>query len=158
MEPGQQERESLIREIFRDMIALGREIVGQRRTPHSAIGVSEAQGMALHFIANVDGLGIRQIADTMRVTSSAATQFVDSLVRAGLLVRETDPDDRRSVRVSLTDEGRNRLEELQRVKLAGIAQVLSFLSDEELRTFRDLLRKIINGQTRQREGQREPDH
>ncbi len=146
-----QDRESLIREIFRDMISVRREIFGQRAVSHSALGVPRAQGMALHIVANAAGLGIKQIADVMRVSSSAATQFVDSLVRAGLLTRESDPDDRRTVRVSLTSAGKSKLEEFQRLHFQNATEVFSSLSDQELSTFHALLRKIIDGQPRQRE-------
>src|SRR5437899_2288034 len=52
---------------------------------------------------------VRQIAETAGVTPPTATRLVDGLERAGLLRRTRSETDRRTVLVSLTDAGRERL-------------------------------------------------
>lgn len=142
------DREELVRAVLSDLLFLRRRVFGQRGGPRPDGGVAPAQGIALHMIANAGDLGIRRIAELMGVSRSAVTQFVDSLVGAGLLTRETDPGDRRSVRLSLTGEGRRAADELQRRQFDGASRLLSPLSDEELRTFKALLGKITCGQPR----------
>ena len=77
------------------------------------------------------------------VTSGTMTNRVDRLVTRGLVRRESDPDDRRSVRVELTDVGRTTVDgalvdllEAEHALLAGL--------DEPARTsLADGLRRLL---------------
>ena len=46
------------------------------------------------------------------LTSAGASLFVDKLVNAGVLKREEDPNDRRNIVISVTDEGQKFLKEI----------------------------------------------
>jgi DNA-binding MarR family transcriptional regulator len=51
------------------------------------------------------GAPLAAIIDDLGVSKQAAGQLVDTLVLRGYLDREVDPDDRRRLRVSLTERG-----------------------------------------------------
>ncbi|WP_329052077.1 MarR family transcriptional regulator [Amycolatopsis sp. NBC_01488] len=51
--------------------------------------------------------GMGDLGATLGLEKSSLTGLVDRAVRRGLVRREPDPDDRRAVRVVLTDEGRD---------------------------------------------------
>jgi DNA-binding MarR family transcriptional regulator len=55
-------------------------------------------------------LGISRIGEEMGVSNAAASQAVDRLVQIGLIERTEDPDDRRSKRLKLTQEGKALVE------------------------------------------------
>jgi DNA-binding MarR family transcriptional regulator len=88
------------------------------------------------------GLSMHQVAEALSVTPSSATQLVDRLVRLGLVERLREEEDRRLVRVQLSEAARQRFEEMMRLHLRGLAAVTEPLSDEELRTLVDLLARI----------------
>ena len=46
------------------------------------------------------------------LTSAGASLFVDKLVNAGVLKREEDPNDRRNIVISVTEEGQQFLKEI----------------------------------------------
>jgi DNA-binding MarR family transcriptional regulator len=138
-----QARDHIIQEIVEDMALMGRRIASQRKIPPADRKISRGQVIVLTIVGNRDGLSIKDIAESMHISGSAATQLVDSLVRAGLLAREVDPNDRRIMRISLTDEGKSRLEKFRKARLEAMGEILSPLSRQELETFRNLLRKII---------------
>lgn len=48
---------------------------------------------------------MRQFSEQLALPLSSATRVADWLVHAGYLARQTDPDDRRLVRVTLTENG-----------------------------------------------------
>ena len=77
------------------------------------------------------------------VTSATMTHRIDRLESAGLVTRAPDPDDRRGVRVALTDAGRERvdaaLEDLVRAEDALLAGV----SPAERSALAALLRRIL---------------
>jgi DNA-binding MarR family transcriptional regulator len=73
------------------------------------------------------------------------TGQADRLAGAGLIVRRPDPDDRRTVLVSLTPEGRGAAESALTAYLGAGEQALSVLSEDEKDTLAELLRKLLVG-------------
>ncbi len=55
--------------------------------------------------------GITDLSEKMDISTAAASQLVDKLVQAGLLVRAEDPHDRRAKLVALTPKGRQLIEQ-----------------------------------------------
>lgn len=60
---------------------------------------------------------IGDLAESLMLKQSSATELVDRAERAGLVVRAADPRDGRVVQVRLTARGRRKLEELSRLHL-----------------------------------------
>lgn len=140
----EQDRKRLVHEIFEGIVFLRRKISSFQRFSPGVGNLPPAQGIVLRIVARQDNLSIKEIAEIMRVSGSAITQLVDSLVKAGFLMREVNPRDRRTLRISLTDDGRSKLEEFKKFHRENLGQVLSPLSDQDLETFRNLLWKILN--------------
>ena len=65
-----------------------------------------------------------ELAKTVRVTSPTMTRVIDRLVEMGLVHRETDPDDRRAIRLALTPAGRRVLARQSKELSARIRLVL----------------------------------
>lgn len=78
------------------------------------------------------------------VLPSTITFETDKLVAAGFLTRESDPSDRRVVRLSLTDEGRALHQETVRTVNAFLEPALASLSPAELEQFLTTFRKIVD--------------
>jgi DNA-binding MarR family transcriptional regulator len=49
---------------------------------------------------------VNRLAELLAVTKQSASKLVDDMVRAGFLERDPDPDDRRRVRIVLSERGR----------------------------------------------------
>jgi len=73
-----------------------------------------------------------QIAIIQGVTAATATTLVTTLETRGWVVRERDPDDRRRVVVSLTEDGSKVLEAGDVVAESAMADLLARLSPEQL--------------------------
>jgi DNA-binding MarR family transcriptional regulator len=91
-----------------------------------------------------EGVSVKELAEDAGVTPGAITQFVDTLVEKRLVAREGDPNDRRVVRLKLTDRARNQFEQFRTEQLASMCSVFDVLSDEELRQLISLMTKIDN--------------
>lgn len=110
-----------------------------RRTEENAraAGVTPQQYQLLLAIKGQPGrewASVSDLAESLQVTHHAAVGLVDRCVRAGLVRREPDPDDRRQVRVILADQGEevlNRLSQRNRAELRALQQALRlpFLED-----------------------------
>jgi DNA-binding MarR family transcriptional regulator len=60
-----------------------------------------------------DGVHVKDLAHQLCLDSSSLTGHLDRLERAALVVRQDDPDDRRAVRVFLTEKGRHLKDQLE---------------------------------------------
>lgn len=80
---------------------------------------------------------------TSMVTSGAITHRVDRLVGKGLVTRATDPENRRTVRVSLTDAGRKLVDEAVAHHLDNERRLLTPLTESEQEQLASLLRRLL---------------
>ena len=60
-----------------------------------------------------DGVHVKDLAKQLCLDSSSLTGHLDRLERIALVVRQDDPDDRRAVRVFLTEKGRSLQDQLE---------------------------------------------
>ena len=73
---------------------------------------AKAMGQQRDLLAAVDataGGTLNQVAARVKRGAPAVSRAVDALVRAGLVDRQPDPDNRRRLQLRLTEAGRNRL-------------------------------------------------
>jgi DNA-binding MarR family transcriptional regulator len=77
------------------------------------------------------------------VTSGAITNRIDRLAGRGLVERVPDQEDRRSVRVRLTDQGRTLIDEIMAAHVANEVRLLATLAPEERNQLAGLLRGLL---------------
>jgi len=76
------------------------------------------------------------VAQQLKLSAGAVTELVESLVREGLVRRDTDPDDRRAVVLALTAEGRTICKRYELAASSALAQVLGRLTPPQRRRLR----------------------
>lgn len=144
-------RQQLVLDIVRDIASLRRNMAVHRHEAHPPEQhLSGAQAELLFTVAHNQGLSIKDLAETMHVTGSAVTQLVESLVKIDMLVRESDPDDRRACCVRLSKKGSERFKKFKDHFIKKLSKLLNPLSDDELATFSNLFKKILENQKPQK--------
>jgi DNA-binding MarR family transcriptional regulator len=98
-------------------------------------------GVLAHLSAN-EGITQQTLSERLFVTKGNVCGLIGRLEERGLVVRESDPEDRRSNRLLLTPEGRELIEQVIPVNEQFISDYMSVLSAEELETLRTLLRRL----------------
>ncbi|WP_199610133.1 MarR family winged helix-turn-helix transcriptional regulator [Flocculibacter collagenilyticus] len=84
-----------------------------------------------------------QLLNTLMLSSGAMTNRVDRLEAKGYVKRSPDPNDRRGVLVSLTDEGYKLISEVIVAHVDKGNFLVSPLSKQEQTELADLLKKLI---------------
>jgi DNA-binding MarR family transcriptional regulator len=110
--------------------------------PCSALGVSTAEG---HLLSYLEGFAPCPISEILRVFGhkpSTMTSMLGRLERAGLVSRETDPEDRRSVRVSLTRNGSAVAGRLNRIVRDLEARIGARVGTRDLKGFRAVMAAV----------------
>ena len=109
---------------------------------HRPAGWSLA-GFRVMFLLWVGGpMESFEIARLAGLSRAAISSAVNTLERDGLVDRRRESDDRRVVTVYLTDDGAARLEAAYRAQNVRERELLGNLSDDELDTLTELMRRI----------------
>lgn len=85
-----------------------------------------------------------QLFEVLMMSSGGMTNQLDRLQKAGLIERRPNPADRRSMLVSLTDEGLALVNETVPQHVDNETRALSPLSREEQQTLNALLAKLMD--------------
>lgn len=86
-----------------------------------------------------------EFSNALSVPLSTTTRIADWLVDNGYIQRLSDSEDRRIVRVALTDTGRELYEAIDTYIKQRLQQILSSLTDEEMTTLLTLVGKVVAG-------------
>ncbi|MGH3917025.1 MAG: MarR family winged helix-turn-helix transcriptional regulator [Pseudonocardiaceae bacterium] len=86
----------------RDLIMAGDQY---RHAVAAALGVGIPEAVTLDHLYHAGQLTPTAIADRLGMTTASVTGLLDRLAASGYLTRNPNPRDRRSILVTLTDEG-----------------------------------------------------
>ena len=104
------------------------------------LGLTFGQARALRLLSRAaEPVRIGELAVRLEVVPRSATTMIDTLEGAGLVARQADPTDRRSVLVGLTDRGLALLKRLSRVRRASAEALFARLTATERKRLLELL-------------------
>jgi len=97
------------------------------------MGIGPAQSSALSVVVFGGPLTLNKLADAEQVKPPTMSRVVEALVKEGLVRREINRDDRRSVTISPTDKGTKLLHEGRNRREKRLIKLLSKLDADEVR-------------------------
>jgi len=92
--------------------------------------------MQLHYRG---ACGMSKVSEGFDITPAGASQLVDKLVQSGLIQRVEDPQDRRAKLLSLTDKGRDLVQQGIEERYRWVDQLAERLTAEERSQVSDAL-------------------
>lgn len=92
-------------DVFRLVDQLNKKLERVQRLTVRDTGLTPPQYVTLSQLWEQDGQPLKDLAAGNHCTPATMTTIVDGLERKGLVTRQPNPEDRRSLQVRLTDEG-----------------------------------------------------
>ena len=108
------------------------------------LGITGTQASMLFMIAVGKCSTAAELAREYAIDASAVTRLLDRVEKRGLLSRVRSIEDRRVVRLELTDEGRALAERLPPIFRSVLDQVLDGFTPEEVGFLKSMLRRILS--------------
>jgi MarR family transcriptional regulator, organic hydroperoxide resistance regulator len=108
----------------------------------AALGLSPSEQNVLAVLADQQARAVGAIAHATGTKPTTLTSVLDRLAARGLLVRELDPADRRSFRISLTKSGRQAAAAVHEAVTGLERAALGAVSDAEIAGFRAVVRAL----------------
>ena len=106
---------------------------------HRIGGKKRGQDTILTVISQHPGITQKEIGEILSIQPASVSELLMKLERKGLVLREKDENDRRSIKVQLTEGGCNHLAEPG----AEMTDPFQSLSAEEQEQLRSLLDKLL---------------
>lgn len=130
--------------LIENLLRLSHQTMMQMDVALEDAGLTGAKMWALkHLMESDEPLGVTALADCMGSGKSNATQIIDRLETEGLVRRVPHPEDRRSIRVEVTEEGARRYEVGVGIRASVSASILETLNTDEQQQFESLLDKLL---------------
>jgi DNA-binding MarR family transcriptional regulator len=128
-------------QLFETLMKFDKTLLRMRGRILSSFGLTTSQAEIL--LLSLETPRINQLAETLAITSSAATQLVESIEDKGLVKRRRAIDDKRAVEVHLTRSGKKLIKQIEATKKKFATELLDTLDEEEVCTVLIMHRKII---------------
>lgn len=138
------DRKKLIEKILENISAIKREVTTEMHALFNEMSVTHSQWIALHFVKKNRDINIKDLANLLGVTSSAATQIVDGLVKKELLSRKRNPDDRRTLKIELSEKSKNQFDLIKDKNFKILSSLFDVLDNNELLKYCELNNKVVS--------------
>jgi DNA-binding MarR family transcriptional regulator len=112
----------------------------------SALDLSPPHAGILRFVSASGGISQQALAGHLRILPSRLVILIDQLEEGGMVERRSDPADRRSYALYLTDQGRETLKTIGRLARDHQEALLISLSPDERELLGSLLRRVADQQ------------
>ncbi len=137
-------RSQLIQNFFASMDSMARIGIQQGKAHERPKNLPpQAQMGALFMVSHRGPLTIKDLSQAFGMTSSAATQLVNGLVKGGYLGRKEDTVDRRKISLILTAKGKKAISIAKEHRMKKMIQMLEPLTDTELAQLLKIQSKIV---------------
>lgn len=107
--------------------------------------ITPAQWGVLMVLDTQGKSNVKDIASTLKISSSAATQLIDGLVAHGYVVRQEDTNDRRRIILFISKKSEKEISRIKKQIIEKFLTSFSVLSDAELDQLILLNKKIVDG-------------
>ncbi|MBE3116015.1 MarR family transcriptional regulator [Candidatus Bathyarchaeota archaeon] len=113
----------------------------------SQLNVTSVQAMVLGFLDDEDRITSSELGKRTELDSATLTGILDRLEAAGFIERKGNPDDRRSISIHLTRQGKLMSREATRVITEANLEFLEVLTDAQKNDLHGIIKKLrLNAQ------------
>jgi DNA-binding MarR family transcriptional regulator len=135
------------RQFVHDMLAFAARIQEVRSRLGQVIGLAGQKYTVLIAIAHLQdqdgGVGINEIAQHLHLSGAFVTIETNSLIKAGLVVKRTNPQDRRRVLLTITPKAARLLERLTTVQAPVNDALFRRLSEDDFTSLRQTVSQLV---------------
>lgn len=106
------------------------------------LSITPVQALVLGFLSDEDRITSSELGKRTELDSATMTGILDRLEAAGLIERQGNPADRRSIKIHLTEQGKALAGEAVRIIAEANREFLAILTEQEQEELRSLIRKL----------------
>ncbi len=139
------DRLARLEEVMEGFYALKRKMISEVPASAHRPRITHSQWLVLFIVSRAAGTTIKEISRLMGITSSAATQLVNGLVRKGYMIRGEGVLDRRSCTPRLSPKATRLIFSMKKRMFLRMGTLFAPLTDREFMLYIELNKKIVHG-------------
>ena len=116
-----------------------RNIDSQYRQYLNGIGLTVVEWYVLRALFEQDGQHASELAHAVGRAATSFTPNLDKLQSKGLIERKPDPNDRRAVRIFLTDKAKSKQDKILQKARTLDDRFASMIDEDQFQVFQDVL-------------------
>jgi len=132
------------RELMRCLDTIMAQLHKAEKVQVEEFPISPQEFRIVIILGDQTGLTMTELAEKLNLAMSTMTSVIDRMIEKNLVNRERSEDDRRIVRVFLTDQGKVFYQKIYHHRLQMALTMLSSLSDNDQQLLLSLYKKIQN--------------
>lgn len=98
----------------------------------------------LYFISENEGMTLAGLAESLDMDKENLSRLLNEQIREGFVEKKMDKEDNRRIHVFVTEVGREKIKELNKICITNLDYLLKILPDEEFTNFISTLTKLDN--------------
>ena len=149
-------RDEDLREAIELMFFAYRDFTGEADAVLESYGFGRAHHRIIYFVGAHPGITVGELLAILKITKQSLSRVLSQLVDEGFVLQNTDANDRRRRRLTLTEKGCALEHDLSAKQSQRIAAAFQEGGADAVAGFRTVLRSIINEEDRDKVAQREP--
>lgn len=121
-----------------------KDIFFNNKLSNGFLEYSKNEVMALFLIYRKDNVNVSEVAEYINAPLNTATGVINRLEKKEIVERRRDVEDKRVVKIYLTDTGRNQIKEQINCICEYIKRIYASLDIDEINTLAKVMNKIFN--------------
>lgn len=130
----------LLREKLRILV---RKLGVLERGEASCCGITLSQSYTIVEIGRAGSMSVNLLTEILGVDKSTVSKSIDKLVNNGIMLRDADPEDRRSVILRLSDKGQSVFDAIEKRSTAYFNEVVADIPDDKREQIIESLQYLI---------------
>lgn len=142
------DRKQKIKELMEGFHSLKRSMAFRHTESIKTPRITPSQWGVLMMMGGRGKSTVKDVAEALNISSSAATQLVDGLVESKYVVREEHLEDRRKVTLTLSAKTKKQIAKMKDQGIKHFLELFEVLNDKEFDQYISLNKKIVERLTK----------
>ncbi|MDB5260109.1 MAG: DNA-binding transcriptional regulator, MarR family [Candidatus Nomurabacteria bacterium] len=136
-------RKQKLEELMKSIGTLQRNMAFRGADFNKMNRITPSQWGVVMLIEQQDSTSVKEVANGLGISSSAATQLIDGLVESGYVLRKENIKDRRIAVLTLSNKTKKHVGKMKEQMIKKFIEIYEVLTDKEFNQFCVLHNKIV---------------
>ena len=124
-----------------------RETVSDAKKILDKYSIGVAHNKVIHLISLYEGITISELLKKLKITKQSLNRVLKDLIKINVIIYKKNKNDTRKKHVFLTEQGIELFDEIFSLQKKRIYKAFLKSKSEEVISFNNVLKKIINGKS-----------
>ena len=138
-------KDDQLKDLIEKLFVSYRETFSDSKKILDRYSIGLAHHKVIHLLSMYEGISISELLKRLKVTKQSLNRVLKDLIKLEIVIFKKDDQDTRVKHVFLNDKGKKIFDEIFQIQKKRIYNALLNSKSDEVLSFDNVLKKIING-------------